>query len=118
MTDIPVPSVLLDDRGRRLWVSLHGMKSFSPAETLLVEEICRLADRLEVLDEEIRDGSESSRREARQQQNVLKQLVVSLRLPDATTGKLPQHRGARGSYNKAKPGTVSVLDRMRERNGA
>jgi hypothetical protein len=38
--------------------------------------------------------------EARQQQNVLKQLLVSLRLPDAATGQRPQYRGARGSYAK------------------
>lgn len=35
--------------------------------------------------------------EARQQQNVLKQLLVALRLPDVE-GVRPQKRGARGAY--------------------
>jgi hypothetical protein len=60
--------------------------------------------------------------EARQQQNVLKQLLVSLRLPDAGTGARPQYRGARGAYSKepksdASPGKVSSLDRARVARG-
>ena len=42
--------------------------------------------------------------EARQQQNVFKQLLVSLRLPDAS-GNRPQVRGARGAYSKPAPAT-------------
>ena len=57
--------------------------------------------------------------EARQQQNVFKQLLVSLRLPDASTGKRPQHRGgARGAYEPSPEkaaNVTSMVDRGKRR---
>jgi 23S rRNA maturation mini-RNase III len=52
--------------------------------------------------------------EARQQANILKQLIAALRLPDEATGKRPQHRGARGSYAPSTTGRVSSLDMARK----
>ncbi len=118
-------------RGKRLWRDITAAHELDPAQRVVLEEACRTADRLEKLDELLRgevdvwarlvhdlrtedyelkiDGALS---EARQQQNVLKQLLVSLRLPDEATGKRPQVRSARGAYQPR--GKVSSLDRARQ----
>lgn len=134
-------------KGRKLWREITGGHELPPAELVLLEESCRIADRLDQLDAMLRDpqqrwlkprvfssddGSEvtvivtidSALSEARQQANVLKQLLVSLRLPDAATGAKPQQRGARGAYRTGakapagKGGTVSALDRARAARAA
>lgn len=116
----------LGERGKALWESL-GHESPATAEGAMALEAARLVDRLEELDSiiqgkgvlnlmrfrvaDIFDDGEGEKNvrvevkfdavlgEARQQQTVLKQLLASLRLPDAATGKKPQRRdGARGSY--------------------
>ena len=46
--------------------------------------------------------------EARQQANILKQLIAALRLPDQATGKKPQVRSARGSYAPRAAGSAAV----------
>ena len=107
----------LEARGRRLWKALteHGA---SPAEQEVALEACRTADRLDKLDALLRGetdtwaklvadlDSESTYElrvtgalsEARQQQNILKQLVAAVRVPDAE-GEKPQKRGTpRGAY--------------------
>jgi hypothetical protein len=89
-------------------------------------EACRVADRLERLNdicESVNPIIETEKAtmihpafaEARQQANVLKQLVAALRLPDEATGKRPQRRGPRGAQ---KPSVVSSLDRARAKSGA
>lgn len=133
-------------KGTRLWRELHKEHTFSPAEKVLVEEACRIADRLDRLnalligDEEawawLRPASpdgdtvnlviDDAMSEARQQANVLKQLIATLRLPDES-GQRPQQRGgARGAYapsgrataaKKAVPATVTALDRARAARG-
>lgn len=116
-------------RGRRLWREMHAMAEFNPAERVLLEEACRIADRLERLDTALRGEAEFLRvetdrdgdlilsvdgamAEARQQSNVLKQLVAALRIPDEQTGKRPQRRGARGAYKPRKAGE-SAKDRLK-----
>jgi hypothetical protein len=133
----------LGARGRRLWREITEGYDLveKPAELVMLEEACRIADRLEKLDEILsgdvdewmrlqlpREGSGTVRvvvdgalAEARQQANQLKQLVAALRLPDEVSGKRPQQRGgARGSYqsNGTGSGSVSSLDRARARSGA
>lgn len=131
MTTLRAPSGL-GPRGKRLWLDLTKLHEFGPAERVLLEESCRIADRLDKLDALLTgdtttwlnlrvsdDGSEvkvvvdSALGEARQQANVLKQLVTALRVPDEATGKRPQRRAARGAYQTGKPGNVSSLERAR-----
>ena len=123
----------LQVKGARLWREMHALTTYNPAEMVMLEEACRIADRLDRLHaaleggdylrlQEATDGSgdivlrpDSALNEARQQANQLKQLVAALRLPDEKTGERPQHRGgARGAYSttgaKAK---VSSLERFR-----
>lgn len=125
----------LGARGLRLWEDVTGAHDLAAPEREILLEACRCADRLERLDayltgqdvswldleqmrrdeREFRVTVDAALSEARQQQNIFKQLVASLRLPDEATGKKPQRRGARGAY---KPATVSSLDRARARSGA
>lgn len=128
-------------KGRRLWRELCELHEFEPAERVLLEEACRIADRLDRLDALLvgsadawlrfqvsEDGAEvrvvvnGALSEARQQANVLKQIVAALRLPDEASGKRPQQRGgARGAYQssgKAAPaGKVTALDKFRQAAG-
>lgn len=136
MTTVPRPPIGLAARGRRLWREMHEAAEFNPAERVLLEEACRLTDRLEKLDailrgdaatlveivydhdgEPLRLAVDGVLAEARQQQNVLKQIVAALRIPDEA-GKRPQRRGARGSYQPKGAGVVSSLDRARQAAGS
>ncbi|PWR08586.1 hypothetical protein DKT68_15330 [Micromonospora acroterricola] len=117
---------------------MNELAQFNPAERVILEEACRIADRLDTLDQVLsgdasgwmrlkqsQDGSEvtvtldNALSEARQQANVLKQLVASLRIPDEVSGKRPQQRGgSRGAYRPSaakSAGTVTSLrDRLRQ----
>lgn len=132
MTEMPAR---LGPRGAALWTKVTGSHGLAAAELEILAEACRCADRLERLDEHLHDEDlswldveklrsdgatfrvtiDAALSEARQQQNILKQLIASLRLPDDATGKKPQHRGARGAY---APKGVSSLDRARVAKGA
>jgi len=128
-------------KGSKLWRDLTELHDFGPAELVILEESCRIADRLDKLDAalgdelgdwlvfrsnddgtEVRVVVDGVLSEARQQANILKQLIAALRLPDEASGKRPQHRGgARGAYAptaKGSSGKVSSLDRAREARGA
>lgn len=126
----------LGKRGRRLWDEITEAHELDPSQTITLEEACRCADRLDGLDDiisgrgvlelmhfrlknddvqEVTVTVDNVLAEARQQQNILKQLLAALRLPDAVSGKKPQQRGPRGAYapSAAKSGSVSSLERAR-----
>ncbi|MCX4474824.1 hypothetical protein OOK41_31685 [Micromonospora sp. NBC_01655] len=90
----------LGTRGRRVWQQVHDEgPELKPAERVLLEEACRTADRLDVLDRILRGDEDSwmtfqamsedgdvvrvvlnnALAEARQQQVALKQLLAELR---------------------------------------
>jgi hypothetical protein len=100
-------------RGDNLWTEVTEAHDLDPVQLVILQEACRCADRLDALDARIGAGDDAALSEARQQQNVMKQLLVSLRLPDAATGKKPTLRAARGAYSKRPSGKVSSLDRAR-----
>lgn len=125
----------LGERGSSLWDEITKAHTLQKAELELLVEACRCADRLEKLDEFLtgdrdswftfeemkRDDTirvlvDAALSEARQQQNMMKQLIASLRLPDATTGKKPQTRP--GPSGSRLPAGVSSLDRARASSGS
>ena len=104
----------LGTRGRRLWREVTADGALQPGEKVLLEEACRIADRLDKLDKQLRGDEDSWMRfharnedgsivrvvmtgalaEARQQATALKQLLTELRAaggagkPALTTGKV------------------------------
>lgn len=118
----------LRDGGSALWAALLARDvtledDLNPTRQLAIEA-CRTKDRLDLLDEVCRTEpvmldngkgqpvAHPAWVEARQQGNALKQLVVSLRLPDKATGKRPQVQ--RGSSPTRGTGSVSSLDKARQ----
>jgi hypothetical protein len=115
--------------GRSLWASLIAQDvtlkdDLNPTRDLAVEA-CRTKDRCDLLNEVCRTEpvmldngkgqpvAHPAWVEARQQANALKQLIVSLRLPDKATGKRPQvQRGSSPVRGAGNP--VSSLDRARQ----
>ena len=107
----------LGARGRRVWDAVCEAHELDIVQQVTLEEACRAADRLDVLDGRVREGDDAALSEARQQQNVMKQLFAALRLPDAAGVKPQQRGGARGAYAPKKSGTgagnvVSLAERF------
>jgi hypothetical protein len=116
----------LADRGRRLWRQLAG-RSFDPAGWVLLEEACRIADRLDQLDRLLGGDAELWLRldpgqfdgdpvhvvvdkalvEARQQANVLRQIIATLGLAKGATESVPP----------AKDGLDELRARLATRGG-
>ena len=123
---------LLNDGGRALWASLLAQDAALAEELnpnrMVAVEACRAKDRCDELDAICRESdvmidngkgqpvAHPAWVEARQQANILKQLIASLRLPDEATGKRPQrHLGASGARKPNGTGSaVSSLDRARQ----
>lgn len=135
---VPKPPVGLATRGKRAWKEL-AVDGMAPEQVLLLEEVCRTADRLEELDSIIQgkgvlelmqfrvphavndDGVvtvevkfDSVLGEARQQQNVFKQMLVTVR--QLAPGAKPQERGSRGAYGgQQSNGPATVKDEVGEK---
>lgn len=92
--DLPQVPVGLGERGRQFWVDTWADYELTDSEAVLLEEACRVLDRLDGLDATIRRegmttvGSTGQSvihpaiQEARQQQVVLHRLIAALSLPD------------------------------------
>lgn len=65
-------------RGQKLWDDM-ATAVLGPTHRLLLDEACRLADRLDQLDQLIRDGHVALMTEARQQTTALRGIVAELR---------------------------------------
>lgn len=133
----------LGARGTALWEAVTEEHTLDITQRQLLLEACRTADNLDGLnaivtgksdwmelmrfrtkrdsDDQIEVSFDNVLSEQRQQQNVFKQLLAAMRLPDQATGKKPQQRGgARGAYTSNGAGAgvakVSSLDRARARS--
>jgi hypothetical protein len=132
VTTTPRPPSALGARGKALWKALHVQHpALTDPERELVLEACKTADHLDQIETYLPTGDpfvmdakgtmsvHPGFVEARQQANILKQLIAALRLPDEKTGQRPQHRGGeRGGVYKPRGGTVTALDRARAARGA
>ena len=130
MTPIPRAPAGLEARGRKMWRSIHEQHpTISDPEREVALEACRVADRLERLDAICRSSepvietdkggliTHPAFAEARQQQNLLKQMIAALRLPEAS-GKRPQTRPARGTQApKGAGGNVTAMEKFRTAAG-
>jgi ABC-type Na+ efflux pump permease subunit len=116
--------------GRSLWDAIAEEHELNAGQKVQLLEACRAKDRLDRLDTVLRGDADTWMKlthrlqtedyelkidaalsQANTTANLLKQLLVALRLPDSATGKQPQRRGARGAY---KPrGSVTSLDKFR-----
>jgi hypothetical protein len=115
------PPATLGPRGLALWTAITAKRDLDAAGAILVEEACRIADRLEQLDELLRGeiavwaqitddyaGGKRTTRvvlddalgEARQQQNALRQILATLKL---------------GSAEEKATGEVSLVDQLTAR---
>jgi hypothetical protein len=101
----------LGSSGKSIWLAMTELAELEPWEIVMLMEACRVADRLDALSEALagatltvtnRHGDEVASPylvESRQQAAIYTRLIASLRVPDTSTGKQPQHRGAaRGNY--------------------
>lgn len=95
--------------GRRLWDAGTGEFEWADHERAILEEACRVRDRIVDLDAAVsKDGlmitsSQGARihpavAEARQQRLALARLLVSLGIPPLAEDNLPASRGVRGVY--------------------
>jgi hypothetical protein len=119
--DVTRPPARLEYRGMKLWSDLGGEKNMPPEQRVMIEEMARIADRLEKLDRvlteedawlEIHPGRtegdpmvivvDAGLREVRQQQLALKQL----------SGEL---RAMRGGELGGGQGEVDPLDQLAQR---
>ena len=127
--------------GTTLWDSIAGAHALDAMQVVQLTEACRMKDRLAPLDRLLRgdvsawaeivdrDGFPSTLvingalDKANTTANTMKQLLASLRLPDAAGNRPQQRGGARGAYGAQTPGgkesaKVSSIDRARARKGA
>jgi len=119
--------VKLGRRGRLLWSSTVVLRDFSPAELVLLHEACRTSDRLDKLDLILRGDVDtwailvhktrtddyelkidSALSEARQQANVLRQIVLALTPSSKAASAAPA----------AEVSTVDALAARRASRGA
>ncbi len=123
--------------GRRLWERLIAQDAslddeLNPNRDVALEA-CRAKDRCDILDGVCQSEpvlldngkgqpvTHPAWVEARQQANMLKQLVAALRLPDDATGKRPQRHTGPAAGRRPSAGTgaaVSSLERARAAKGS
>jgi hypothetical protein len=109
----PRPPKGLGAAGRALWRDANSKYEFDPHEIVLLTELCRCKDRLELLETAIQelgvadaDGKvPQAVREAREQALTAARLAAQLRFPQGAAGdnqagarRQPQRRGTRGIY--------------------
>ena len=109
---IPAPPRGLRKRGKALWVDVQSRYELEYHEELLLIEMCRSADQLDILTALVeRDGVQTTSGrihpaavEARQLRITFARLAAALRLPagdeaDPAANRRPQRRvGVRGPY--------------------
>jgi len=110
---LPRPPKGLGTAGRALWRDANSKYEFDPHELVLLVELCRCRDRLELLETTIQDLGVADAdgkvpqavREAREQALLAARLAAALRFPAGAQGDhqagarhQPQRRATRGIY--------------------
>jgi hypothetical protein len=110
---LPRPPKGLGTAGRALWREVNSRFVFDAHELVVLTELCRCKDRLELLEAVIKEVGVADAngkvpqavREAREQALMAARLAAQLRFPQGKTGdhqagarRQPQRRGTRGIY--------------------
>jgi hypothetical protein len=101
----------LGARGRRMWTESLEMWDLTPPHRILLEEACRIADRLELLNKQIREVSSEFAAcapilsESRQQSMALQRMFAEIR-QGARPVSVPQQGGS---------GVLSLAGKIAER---
>lgn len=125
----------LEAKGRRLWREILAERPKpGPAELAMIEECCRIADRLDRLAAAVTDGEyflvealrvnddevrefrltvNGALAEARQQANTLRLMLISLGLEKAVTSSVPTPATGAG----ADPVDILAAEREKRRGG-
>lgn len=109
-TDKPKAPRGLQAAGKRLWAVATEEYEWAEHEQAVLEEACRIRDRIVQLDAAVADeglmipSSQGSRlhpgvAEGRQQRLALARLLATLRIPGLEDDDLPAARGVRGVYS-------------------
>ncbi len=87
--------------GRALWTSTTVANEIDAVQRVLLEEACRARDRLVWLSAIVSDDPAvvvAAAKEVRQQAELMRRMILAMRLPDRRTGKRPSRRPPRGAY--------------------
>jgi hypothetical protein len=117
----------LGERGRRMWTESLAIWSLTPAYLVLLEEACRIADRLDLLDTMLRASPEDVNpdvaqfadisgllAESRQQSSALKLLLAEVRQGQKASG--PAEADPAGGVGVADL-TARIAERRAEAEG-
>lgn len=79
----------LGSGGRKLWRVMTTAHDLDDGQMQLLEQLCRMRDRCDLLAPLAADGDMAAIRQERDSSMALARLLVALRLPDEATGKRP-----------------------------
>lgn len=100
--------------GRALWRSISASHDLDVSQLAQLTEACRAKDRLDQLDQVLRNGIDPVLLVQVSRTAIsMQQLPAALRLPDPVTGRRPQHRGPRGTHRSPLPGGRASVQRLR-----
>jgi hypothetical protein len=127
---IPKAPAGLGARGRRLWRDSLSQGSLTPAHLVILEEACRISDRLDLLDSIIRgqaagvNAEESNAgdfqrwlAESRQQSATLKALLAEIRSGSAASKAPFVKTAAKGAGTGVTDLTSRIASRRKKASG-
>ncbi|MFB7736176.1 hypothetical protein ACFC08_17680 [Streptomyces sp. NPDC056112] len=120
----------LGERGRQLWRESLATWSLTPAHLVLLEEACRVADRLELLDSIVRAGLGGVNpdvedfadiaavlAESRQQQGAFKALLAEIRQGQKGSAGPASKQGQKAGGSGVADLSKRIAERKRQAEG-
>ena len=127
---IPKAPAGLGARGRRLWRDSLSQAALTPAHLVILEEACRISDRLDLLDSIIRGAAAGVNAEetnagdfqrwlaeARQQSATLKALLVEIRSNSAASAAPSVEQAGKAGGAGVSDLTSRIAERKRQAKG-
>lgn len=120
----------LGERGQRLWEQMTAAGELPPGHLVLLEEACRIADRLDVLDGIIRRWTEPTDEdeggsgdisgllaESRQQATALKGIIAEIRQVQKASGAPSPKSGGKAGGSGVSDLSAKIAERRRKAQG-